>query len=67
MRFEFENLNDLYNRILPALSFKKREIKKSLTIRVTDAEKNYISGEAIKRGWSISEFIRQLIREKMEQ
>lgn len=45
----------------------KREIKKSLTIRVTDAEKNYISGEAIKRGWSISEFIRHLIREKMEQ
>lgn len=37
MSSEFKNLNDLYNRILPALSFKKREIKKQ-GIEITEKD-----------------------------
>lgn len=37
MSFEFKNLDDLYNRILPALSFKKREIKKQ-GIEITEKD-----------------------------
>lgn len=49
MRFEFKNLNDLYNRILPALSFKKREIKRQ-GIEIT--EKDIFNDLKIK--WSKS-------------
>ena len=49
MRFEFENLNDLYNIMLPALSFKKREIKRQ-GIEIT--EKDIFNDLKIK--WSKS-------------
>lgn len=48
MNNEFESIVDLYNRVLPALKIKKRELKK----RGINEDENLIFSTLIKTKWS---------------